>query len=621
MNPEPETDDAVAEPTVSCGQAAANLNELLACLDADPRAIDEHDAFGELRKFGQKLTDRSEPIPPNLAAEQIAFLIYAADHGQVSSWGLYFGPMMSGLSSTGEPWDTPALGDATPEVLEHWRARAAASAHPILRARYADLLWELPNRLEHGRPDAAMARIAIDSYLEAVAAHRYSDEVTRIAKVKRALELALSIGDADRVARARDILLAMDDGQADDSDVGLWAFAFDTLIEPPNKKVPLTDYQRAAVIANVEMRAERSARAASGEYHPGAAEDAAVRLATYYRRAQRPDDVRRVLNQYRIAVLALDETAPAFIQAHSLEQLYDLYQQFGLPDEAAQLDESLRVAGERSNAEMKSVSTEISIKAEDVDKFYLALLAGTPDQALTRIASHFVPDRAELTTQLNDLARKAVIAYMITRVIKDDGGRTVARVGSLDSDPEGQLLLHVSQNMQINIPWLRDAFARGEEAGVVSFATVGDFVFACPFFTAKRRSMIERGLRAYFESDPLTAVHILIPQIEQAVRELATMLRAQIYSPRRGGGLHLRTLDELLRDGVIVEVMGEDISSYLRLLLTDARGWNLRNNVCHGLAPAGMVSVPSADRVLHAMLAIALFRPMPTGGGDAQPIA
>jgi len=63
-----------------------------------------------------------------------------------------------------------------------------------------------------------------------------------------------------------------------------------------------------------------------------------------------------------------------------------------------------------------------------------------------------------------------------------------------------------------------------------------------------------------------------------------------------------------LRDEKVAAVLGPNISSYLRILLTDARGWNLRNNVCHGLASPGMLSAPAADRILHAILVLGLFR-------------
>jgi hypothetical protein len=53
--------------------------------------------------------------------------------------------------------------------------------------------------------------------------------------------------------------------------------------------------------------------------------------------------------------------------------------------------------------------------------------------------------------------------------------------------------------------------------------------------------------------------------------------------------------------------LGVNIVAYFRVLLSDGRGWNVRNNVCHGLAPVSMLTMVVADRVLHALLVLALM--------------
>jgi hypothetical protein len=36
----------------------------------------------------------------------------------------------------------------------------------------------------------------------------------------------------------------------------------------------------------------------------------------------------------------------------------------------------------------------------------------------------------------------------------------------------------------------------------------------------------------------------------------------------------------------VKQCFGDNLSFYFRILLTDQRGWNMRNNVCHGISPA-----------------------------------
>ena len=47
---------------------------------------------------------------------------------------------------------------------------------------------------------------------------------------------------------------------------------------------------------------------------------------------------------------------------------------------------------------------------------------------------------------------------------------------------------------------------------------------------------------------------------------------------------------------------------YFRVLLTDKRGWNLRNNVAHGMSVMKDFDKQTADRLLHAFLCLGLVR-------------
>jgi len=587
---------------------SAEVTDLLRELETDPSPKEEHACFEPLKALAQRFLERQEAVPAELMAEQIAFLVYATDHGGESAWGLYFGPMMSGLTSSGEPWESPSLRSITPEILTYWSDRARHCMHPVMRARYADLVWEVSKKVDGTRRDVTMARAAIDSYLEACELRRYDHELTRISKAQRALEISLTINDAARIDRARDLLLALDDGTADDEDAGLWGFAVDVLLDPPRDRVPMSVDQVAHVIDGLEARLSRLVAGPPTQFHPMAAEAAATRLAKHYRRVGRAADKVRVLEAYGEVVKAMRSTAPPFLVAHSLELLYDLYQSFEMRPQADALNELLRSIGEESLKDMKSISVDVPLDPEAVEKYFADLLDGSATEVLARIAASFIPERARLEAEMRAIAKEAVLFYSIPRVIKDDDGRTIARVGSLDHDSEGRLVQHIAHHLNVNIPWLHESFARGMESGLITASAIGDFLYASPLYQVKRRSIIEAGLRWYIAGEALAAIHVLIPQLEQVIRELAAAVRAPTYAPRRGGGLHLRALDELLRDEKVAAVLGPNISSYLRILLTDARGWNLRNNVCHGLASPGMLSAPAADRILHAILVLGLFR-------------
>ena len=272
----------------------------------------------------------------------------------------------------------------------------------------------------------------------------------------------------------------------------------------------------------------------------------------------------------------------------------------------------MREAGAEAAAEMKVVTTSVDIPREQVDAFFDAMLEGSVTDVLARIAQHFLPDREELEAQLRDLANKAPLSYMMTHTIKDEVGRTVAVVGPLDQDFEGQLVRHVSQHLAISSIWLRETVQRGLDRGLLSAQALLDFLLDCPLFDEARRAILEAGADAYVRGDSVAAIHLLVPQVEQAMRQLAVGVNAAIYKKRPGGGVHVRTLDDLLRDeavsAAVGPALGDGVLPYFRILLTDARGWNVRNTVCHGLAPVGALTMPVADRVVHVALVLSLLR-------------
>ncbi len=120
-----------------------------------------HQALSEAR---QKLEGASEA--ENFAAwsEILAFTLVGNRTG-ASPWDTFFAPLMSGTDKDGNSVYVPDIADANAAVIAHWAERAQNIAHPVLKARYADLVWEMAPAIADTRRDPAMARLAIDAYL------------------------------------------------------------------------------------------------------------------------------------------------------------------------------------------------------------------------------------------------------------------------------------------------------------------------------------------------------------------------------------------------------------------------------------------------------------------------
>jgi hypothetical protein len=135
-----------------------------------------------------------------------------------------------------------------------------------------------------------------------------------------------------------------------------------------------------------------------------------------------------------------------------------------------------------------------------------------------------------------------------------------------------------------------------------------DYLFMSPIITKQQKSFLVEGITAYMQKQFSIAIHLLVSQVEAVIRNLVRMSGGSDLKSARGGGFHVKTLDELLRSAEILPVLQEDAVYYLRTLLSDPRGWNIRNDVCHGISHYEQMSKSVVDRLLHVLLLLALVR-------------
>jgi hypothetical protein len=541
------------------------------------------------------------------AAELSAFSFTPDYSGEGTDWGTYYGPMMTAQRENGSPFEWPSVQDLDGDTISYWKRRVAESHHPLLRTRYADLVWDLSKSVTGTAASVDYARAAIESAIEAVAMGAFELQTDAIKRLARALDTAISIGDSEGIARVRDAMIQLEELISEDDHLGLWGFCFDHLIE--SKKTLVADEQRSKIIGDLEARLTRVSRSSdTGLPNPHAVESAAMRLVRYYRRLDDAPAVRRVLRIYRDAYLATAKNAAALIAHAWLKNVYEVLIQYGLTEDATEMEPVLRNYGKQSIAEMKAVSTEVKISRDELERFLEALTEGPLRDSLARIAEHFLLSPDETKDKVLAMAKAAPLQAFIPQTMCDSDGRPIATVGSVESDLEGRVVLQMSDNMVISSQFLHMTLQALRSHGGFGVDSFMEVLGECPLFRMERLPLLKRGLQAYFEGDDPVAAHLLIPQIEAAARDLLALAGGQTYRPGRMGGLSLKTLDAILREPAIEKVLSNRGSAYLRVLLTDPRGWNLRNSVMHGFLAADQYLPIISDLLVHVLMLLSLVR-------------
>jgi hypothetical protein len=186
-----------------CGFPSTARHAVISQHDASAKPFTELDVWQTLTDARRTLATLSEPDSFAAWAEILAFALRPAPDGR-SPWGTFYGPMGSGHSKDGSEVYFPDIAQADARVIDHWIRRANSLTHPVLKARYADLVWDLaPAITKQPKRNPEMARLAIDTYLTSLSKTIRPELHDRLAAATRAIDVAAQLNDADRMRRAR----------------------------------------------------------------------------------------------------------------------------------------------------------------------------------------------------------------------------------------------------------------------------------------------------------------------------------------------------------------------------------------------------------------------------------
>lgn len=491
-------------------------------------------------------------------AESSAFSFRPMDE---SPWGTHYGPIFTTTKDDGTPVYGPDISEIDEEIIAHWERRAIAAEHPVLRAQYADIVWDLKKSVTGNQADVQYATSAVDAYLEAIGAKLYKEPLIHaVEAARRALQLALGINDQLRGQRCKEVLLGLFDEGLESGHIGVWTTVYDALVE--NKNVGLTIAERNRLTDGLEQILTACATLGDKHFDPWGAEAAAQRLATYYERLNRREDITRVIRTYGAAFERLAEQASPMLAMSWLQPIYNEFKNRGMHSDAARIQATSAEKGKNVASDLKEIRTPIEVGGQQLEEFVEAVTQGTAHEALLRIAARFIPKTEGIKALLQEMLTTAPLMARIgvSRVV---GDHFAAQAGSIEKDPEGRLIMQLAQHIEIENLFLHEALQHLRKKSTIGVETILDVLNESPIFTAARRPLLYEGVQAYLEGDHIKAIHVIIPQVEQALRELLTLRCIPTLKAGRNGLMQLKNLNEMLREPAIKESLGEDLRLYL----------------------------------------------------------
>ena len=191
------------------------------------------------------------------------------------------------------------------------------------------------------------------------------------------------------------------------------------------------------------------------------------------------------------------------------------------------------------------------------------------------------------------MRQQPLFSFFPSVMVSSDGRVTMRREGlSLEEEltPEDEIVIRAEmiRNYQYAIqiavqgcilPALEVLLQehRIREADFIALAKASNFV------PLDRVNLFGKALFAGYDGDFITALHLLIPQIENLVRVHLKQKGAQTSNLDKNGIETENGLSTIMELPEAIQVFGENIHFELKSLLCDANGPNLRNELAHGL--------------------------------------
>jgi hypothetical protein len=201
-------------------------------------------------------------------------------------------------------------------------------------------------------------------------------------------------------------------------------------------------------------------------------------------------------------------------------------------------------------------------------------------------------DYDELRQKILDIARQAPLSSMLSGPILGGRGRTVAHQRGMnlsDSNEDEQAIIgrmhrHLLRTRrQIDAQaYLIPALQQLNLEHDITLSVVGELVFSSAIVPNDRQLLFARGIFAGFDYDFMTAMHFLIPQFENVLRQ---MLRARRISTTffKDGAEREYDLNVILHEPRLEEIMPKGAIFELQCFLIDQRGSNFRHQMAHGM--------------------------------------
>jgi len=253
----------------------------------------------------------------------------------------------------------------------------------------------------------------------------------------------------------------------------------------------------------------------------------------------------------------------------------------------------LSSAGEKSLEEMGEITSPGMDISELIENARNSVKGKSAIDALAALANVYQGARVEKIREFSEkMLRDHPLQSLFSATHMSRDGRVIAKRPGADLSGNGdddatvwpEMVKHYT--MELGVVVQGDIWPALEVMRQEHRLRENDFYSVTresPIVPQGREQMIAKALYAGYDNDFVTALHILVPQLEHLIRFHLKQHGAKTTNLDQNGIENENGLSTLVELPEIEDIFGKDLSFEIRALFCDSFGPNLRNELAHGL--------------------------------------
>jgi len=512
-----------------------------------------------------------------------------------------FHPFLSGTNEDGTPFNFPDIKDFDEKAIDYFKRRTSETQNPVLKSRYSDFVWELTK-------DPIYGKNASECYLELA---DYYYEKTWFVKLHDAFNRVIyfmNIKVVDQKVREiikRKLFFFLEKMITDDQH----RFCLELLES-------FTFFNKDEILIKDTSSAIKICEACIN-YFKSSSHHLERRFLLVL------EKIYRINKDYEAAKKSKINRAESLIgEAREKEQdknflissrLYEesleIFRQLGEKDKINFIKDKLREINKKTVKGFKKIKVSKTITREQIKKYTdIILNSESIEESLKRLAyfNDLVPDYSKLVKQTEKMKENNPMQFLASQRTFDENGHIV---GS-DDDPFQNILIRNSiVYIQISSILIDEIFVRLKKEKNFKQEDLFLFLKNWGLISDNNLKIIEKGVNKYFIEDYISSIHILVPQLEEVIRNMLRRGGIQTTSLKNEKTIitQEKSLNDLLLNEEVKKIFGESLDWYMRIILTERMGLNLRNEVAHGLIKYEQCSFNNLNKIIHIFILLTRF--------------